>query len=52
LAEVNSDPISGSLGHPVTGHDFGETEDGKIEKDLRSRKPAVFTLDPDEHPDT
>lgn len=28
------------------------TEEGIIEKDLRSRKPAQYNLDPDEHPET
>ena len=47
-----SDPIWGSLGpNDKTDEDF-QTEEGIIERDLRSRKPAKFVLDPDEHPDT
>ena len=47
-----SDPIWGSLGPDDAEDPQYPTEESILESDLKKRKPAKFTLDPEEHPET
>ena len=49
-ADVNSDPIFPSTGPPEPPDT--KTEEAVLERDLASRTPIKYMLDPEEHPET
>lgn len=49
--KAKSDPISGSLGHPL-GPEPTMNDEARLEWSLKQKKPVTFKIDQEEHPDT